>query len=299
MRAGRGLLAVAACALVAACGPGERDAAPARAGGPVASRQVTRPRAAVPAPSGRGFIGVVIAREQADLAARQAGEVVEVRVRLGDRVEPGQVLVRLDERPIREAHAIARAELSAAQAEGERARAELAEARDRLARRRALHGSVAQEELNAAGYAVDKAGAMRDRARAAVAHQRARLGQLARQLADATITAPFAGAVAMRYIDPGVVVEAGTPLVRLIAADRPWVRFAVPAEQRAVMAPGARVSVAIESPALQGQPVEAVVRHIAPALDPSSQMFLVEAELAPSAQQAERIHPGLAARIRP
>lgn len=308
--AGYAVRALVVSALVVAGASGCRDALPRavpadmpadripphQAGQPAVPRWDAPAAEQMPAPSGQGFIGVVIAPAQASIAAGQEGEVVDIRVRIGDRVQPGDVLVRLDERPIREELAITRAELGAARAELARAGAELAEARDRLARRQALQSNVAQEELNAAGYAVAKATGTRDRARAAVAHQRARIARLERQLADARITAPFAAVVAMRHVDPGAVVQAGAPLVRLIAAGPHWVRFAVPAGQSTDLAPGDRVSVAIES--LQ-PPVPAEVRQIAPELDPSSQMFLVEAALAPPAQQAARIRAGQAARVQP
>jgi RND family efflux transporter MFP subunit len=243
----------------------------------------------------RGYIGVVIARDKVDVAAKQAGEVVEILVRIGDRVKAGAPLARLDQRPIREALAVTRAELEAARADLARARLEIEETKERLDRRQALAASVAREELESARYAMRRASAARDRADAEVGHQRARLQQLERQLTDATITAPFSGTIAMRYLDPGVIVAAGTPVVRLIASEDLWVRFAVPADHAGRLAVDAEVVVEIESIVTA---VPAVVRQLSPELDPNSQMILVEAELAPEAALVGKIHSGLAAWVR-
>jgi hypothetical protein len=45
-------------------------------------------------------------------------------------------------------------------------------------------------------------------------------------------------------------------------------------------------------------PVDAVVRHVAPELEPASQMIIAEAELALDEQTRDRIKAGLAARVR-
>src|SRR5690606_6798603 len=104
-----------------------------------------------------------------------------------------------------------------------------------------------------------------------------RVQQLERALEETVITAPFAGTVSIRYADPGALVTRGAPVVRLIASDELWVRFAVPAEEAERYRVGDPVSVVLEP---DDQQAEAVVRRIAPDLDPVTQMVLAEAELA-------------------
>src|SRR5690606_38362453 len=109
--------------------------------------------------------------------------------------------------------------------------ADLTEAERRFQRREAMSDQVASEELDGARFAAERARAAVSEASAAVAEHRSRVQQLERALEETVITAPFAGTVSIRYADPGALVTRGAPVVRLIASDELWVRFAVPAEE--------------------------------------------------------------------
>ena len=244
----------------------------------------------------RGYIGVVVAQEAVDVSASEPGKLIEVTVHIGDRVEAGDVVARLDGRPTRERLVASRAQLQIAQADHERARLDMLEANERFERRAGAGTSVSGEEREAARYLMHKNRAAHERARAEVTYQRSRIRQLERQLADATITAPIAGSVASRYASPGVIVEAGTPILRVASAQDLWVRFAVPPGRAARLDPGVEMLAEIEA---HDTPVPATVRHIAPEIDPDSQMLLVEAELHPPVGTTEPIHAGLEVWMQP
>ncbi len=240
-------------------------------------------------------IGVVVARENVDVAARHAGEVAEVYVRIGDEVEAGEPVARLDEDSLREALAVTRAELAAARAELAQARVDVRESQERSKRRQEFRDNIPQEELEAARFAVQRARAARDRARADVQRHQAQVSEIERQLQDAGILAPLPGTVATRYVDPGALVEPGAPIVRLIASEGAWIRFAVPPAVAASLDVETEVEAEIES---FGETLPAIVRQIAPQIDPQSRLVLVEAELRLPEDSSARVHAGLPVRVR-
>lgn len=279
-------------ALVTAAACGDRDA-PAGAEDRSA-RPAPAPAPAEVEPSGE-HVGVVVAAESFDVTATQSGAVLEVAVRIGDRVEDGARIARLDVAPVSESMAIVRAQLAGARAQLSQAEHDHDQAVERLARREALSDTMSVEEVRAAEFEVKKSRAERDRAAAEVARQQAELEKLRRQRAETEIRSPVAGTVSMRYIDPGTVVAPGTRIVRLVTSDALWVRFAVPAARAGELAPGKRVEVRVAG--LEA-PIAAVVRQVAPELDPASQMILVEAELDPDPAARAHLHSGLAAWVK-
>jgi RND family efflux transporter MFP subunit len=279
-------------ALMTALACGDRDA-------PVEPeiRPAPPPTNAVgPEPESAGeHVGVVVAAESFDVTATQSGAVLEMGVRIGDRVEPEDLIARLDVLPVRESIAIVRAQVAGARAQLSQAEHDHDQAVDRLERRKGLADSISIEDIRAAEFEVKKARAERDRAAAEVARQQAELEKLRRQRAETEIRSPVAGTVSMRYIDPGTVVAPGTQIVRLVTSDALWVRFAVPADQAGDLARGKRVQARVAG--LEA-PIPAVVRQVAPELDPASQMILVEAELQPDPEVRQHLHSGLAAWVR-
>ena len=98
------------------------------------------------------------------------------------------------------------------------ARRELAEARVRAAADRAAAASATLSRLRAGARAEEL-----DAARARVDAIDAELAVLKDRRVEATITAPSAGIVTSRLVEPGELVAAGAPLVVLMDLDRAWV----------------------------------------------------------------------------
>jgi len=84
--------------------------------------------------------------------------------------------------------------------------------------------------------------------------------------------------------------------VRLITSDDLLVRFAVPADEKASYALGDRIDVVLEP---DQKAIVAVVRRIAPDLDPVTQMVLAEAELADEPAARAPVQAGMAAWVSP
>ncbi|MFW6193066.1 MAG: efflux RND transporter periplasmic adaptor subunit [Gemmatimonadota bacterium] len=138
--------------------------------------------------------GTVEPVRRMEVKSQAAGEILEMPVELGDRVERGDLLVRIDPRD--EVN-----ELQQAEADLQRAEAQLEVAESRLERSRALRdsGVVAADELETA---------VLEHANARSEHRRARTRlELAReQREDATVRAPIDGTVITRDVEGGQII---------------------------------------------------------------------------------------------
>jgi RND family efflux transporter MFP subunit len=293
-RCRRGLVALGACLALGCGGRSEREAA---GDVPTATAPTAGLPSAVPAPTeaaheAREFIGVVFPRSRSDVATRVGGRIAELLVRQGDTVAAGDALAVLDDAQYREERGVAEALLQASRAAARQAEVARREAEEQYEALVKAGDAVARIEIDRGKFAEARAAAALQRARADVETQERRLAQLDRMLADTRVLAPFAGEVALVYLDAGETIAAGQPLVRLLSDGAPWVRFAVPAADAAAVTAGASVTIEIES--LPG-PVTATVRQVSPELDPISQMVLAEAELELGDATARSIRSGLAA----
>ncbi len=245
-------------------------------------------------PLDRRYVAVLVPLEAVDLAAKESGDLISVRVHPGDRVSTGDVIAELNLAPVREALTIARAELRSVKATLERRDVDIAAAERALEIEKELvqKGIGAAKHVEEARFNLQRTRKSRDAAAASVAEKQARIGQLSRRTSEAELLAPFDGAVALRYRDPGTAVTAGTAIIRLIRVDALWARFAVPSSDIAHIARDATVQVQVETIA---EPLSATVQHISPELDPATQMVFVDAWLGVSPGLQDSLRAGLPA----
>ena len=151
----------------------------------------------------RRFPGRISAAQVSDVGFQVGGEVIEVLVEVGDAVEAGAPLARIDATRLK----LRIGELQASQAE---ARASLARAEATLERTRAL-----LKDGFATAQNLDDIVAERDGLRARVRQLGRALENARVDLKDANLRAPFSGVVVGRYLDAGATVAAGQPIVRL------------------------------------------------------------------------------------
>jgi RND family efflux transporter MFP subunit len=250
------------------------------------------------------FLGVILARDSVDVAARYEGRITAVHVRIGDSLPQGGRIASLDVRTLRLDLDMAAADLKVAQAERDKAGVELAQAEERLVRRQKLSAEAlaSAEELSTALYQKKLAGVRVAVTEAELSRKRARAEQLRQIREDADIRAPFAGVVAHRYFDPGANVTPETPIVRLNSMDELLVRFAVPEPKRARLRVGLRVLVEVSEGAGEGSagltgPVHGTIERIAPEVDAASRMVIVESKLDLPSETKSRLYSGAIARV--
>lgn len=168
--------------------------------------------------------------DAAEVASGVSGRIVSVSVRIGDRVEQGQELARIDVAELVRQRAEAVAAARAAEASALRTRVQLEAAQREMQRGQALFddGTISQQELDRLGSEVGALDATVKAAAAQAAQGLARVAVLDQNIAEARIRAPFAGTVAARHYDAGSSVPAGTSVIRLVAGGPLRVRFEVP-----------------------------------------------------------------------
>jgi RND family efflux transporter MFP subunit len=203
---------------------------------------VAAERASVPIE--REYRGELVANA-AELAAQGSGRLLEVRVDLGDRFEEGDVLAIVDASETRRQLSEARAQVKAASASKVRSQAELDAAQTELKRAERLLAEqlISEQEVSSLRSQVAILSADVASVDAQREATRARVALLGEQLARAKLTAPFAGAVAERYLDPGAMVQPGTQVLRLVQGGPVKVRFRASEQHLGKLSVGVPLSV--------------------------------------------------------
>ena len=145
----------------------------------------------------RVISGIVTAVDDTLLAFEVAGTVETVEVSLGDVVEQGDVLARLDPEPLELAVRDAEAGLAEATAQRAVARADFSRTRS------LFEADVASRQQ------LDRAIAQRDSRDSQVEAAEARLNLASRDLRRSVLEAPFRGSISVRDVDPAMRVAAG------------------------------------------------------------------------------------------
>lgn len=191
--------------------------------------------------------GVADAMRQATLSTKWMGTVTDVMVHEGDNVRDGQTLVRIDAREL----TAKSSQIAASIADAD---AMYADAATNAARFKALYADSAatRAQYDAAVTGLARADAARIAARAAKTEMEA-------MSSYATIQAPFAGVVTMRYVDPGAFAAPGAPLITV--QDVSTLRLTVSADANAVR--GMRRGQTVNAD-INGESVTATIEGIVP-----------------------------------
>jgi HlyD family secretion protein len=227
--------------------------------------------------------------QRLDLSFEQAGRVVAVAVTEGERVSEGQVLARLDDRLARArvaraeaalASAVARRDLAFRGARSEEIRAAKAEAEaaEATAHERQMSGTRATRLLDQAAVSAAEADAAQAAAKAAngqasaaaarlavlergtrseekreamaaVAAAQADLDEARTLLSQTELTAPCAGTVLRRFVEPGEQVAMVPPTIAISIADLDHVQLRAEVDETDIarVAPGAKAYATAEA----------------------------------------------------
>jgi membrane fusion protein, multidrug efflux system len=164
------------------------------------------------------FTGSLLAVNRAELKAEVSGRITRVTVQEGDKVVAGSVLSAQDEDELLLSVQAAEAQLAQAQAQAEQAKRDNERAQSLLEKRSVTRQSAQMAETN-----FNAASAM---ARAAESN----LGLAKNRLKKARITAPFAGEVAKRSVQPGEVLSPGQPAFEVVDNRKLEIQADLPAE---------------------------------------------------------------------
>lgn len=224
-------------------------------------------------------VGTLRAAETSQLAAQMMGNIVEIRVHEGDRVQRGQVLAVIDDAQPRAALDRAAAADLAAQQEIAASQSDFALADSTFKRYQALYEkkSVSPHEFDEVKARYQGAQARREMARAAQAQAKAALQQARTSLEYAHIVAPFDGLVTEKRADVGTLASPGMPIFTIEDLRRYRLEATVNETDLRYVRQGQQVQVSVD--ALGDRQLKGKVVEIVPAADAATRSFLVKVEL--------------------
>ena len=252
-------------------------------------------------------VGTVRPRTESSIEAQIAGQVREVAVRSGSRVEKGDPLILLDDRQVRARMEQAREALSAAESGRQQTRQAIAAADAALDAARADHdriqgffaqGAATQRQVEQATSAFRQAEAHAARAREGLLASEASIRQAREVLREAEIahgytriTAPESGEVLKRLVEPGDTAVPGKPLLLLQTSGFLRLEAYVREGLFSKVKPGEQLWVRINT--LNAE-FPAEVEEVVPYADPKSRTFLVKVAL----PVKEGLYPGMFGTLR-
>lgn len=206
----------------------------------------------------RILVGTVRARVETDQGFRISGKVAERRVQAGDRVKKGQVVATLDPADLTLQRETAEAELAAAKASEKSSSAEL----------------MRVIELRAKGWSTEQA---LDRQRAALEEATGRRLRAERQLELARNAQSYAellaeddGIVVSTSVEPGQVLAAGQPVLRIAKDGLREALVAIPEQEMDDIRKALAEASLWTDP---GRSYPAKLRELSPAADPLTRTF--------------------------
>ncbi len=259
-------------------------------------------------------VGSLLALEESTLSAQVEGRVDKVLVDVGDNVTEGQPLILLDQRELqyevdRQQGIVkqVRAQLGVGptsplptdprkMATVQRAEADLFDADHKYTRAKEMFNDklISQQEFDEVESRYHSAQATYDLALQEVERLKALLissqasAELAeKKLGDATIRAPFPGAIETRSVHPGEYVRLQSPVLVLVRTDHLRARLAVPERWAGWMQEGAIVDLHVE--AFPNETFQGKISRINPSVSQESRTFEAEALLD---NNAGRLKPG-------
>ena len=200
------------------------------------------------------FIGSLKPRRRTPLAFTQGGRVVKIEINSGQQVTAEQVLAQIDTSDLEAQKATVQAALEAA-----------------------------QQQLN-----VNQGSAT---FRTQIGDLQRSLDEVDREIANATIKAPFAGVVTKRSVEQGQVVSAGMPVLDLVDSSDLVVEVNVATGIANGMKPGDPVWVLV-----QGRPFAAVIATVLPTTQTSTRTRTVNLDFRDD-QPSQLFNPGDAVEV--
>jgi RND family efflux transporter MFP subunit len=250
-------------------------------------------------------VGSLFALEESTLSSQVEGPVSEVLADTGDTVKEGQPLILLDTRELQLAVESQKGQVRQVRAQlgigptdpppadpkklasVQRAEADLFDAERKYGRAQEMFKDnlISQQQLDEAASRYQSTQASYnvalqevDRLKALLVSSEASEKLAEKKLEDATIRAPFPGAIKTRNVHPGEYLRVQTPVMVIVRTDRLRARLAVPERWAGWVKDGATVDLHVE--AFPGEAFHGKISRINPAVAQDSRTFEAEALLA-------------------
>ena len=239
--------------------------------------------------------GPLVAERQTDVGAQRNGRIAAVAVRIGDRVQAGQVMAQMDDALLRARYEAQKARLASAQAAlHDWQSEELMVTADKKRADRLREAQVISEEVwEHAKYKLDETTDARAKYQNDVAVAEAELNAIKVQLDESQILAPFDGIVGRVSVRADQVVKEGDVLFWVTAEGPLQVLFTVPESAMAQFSTGTALELTtIDDPGLRQT---GHVLRLSPVVDPASASIQVIGALDHPSRQ---LKPGMSMQVR-
>jgi RND family efflux transporter MFP subunit len=239
-------------------------------------------------------VGNLIGEATVSVVPRTAGRLQDVYVRLGDRVNRGQRLAKIEDFEIVEQVKQAEAAQEVSLATIRQREADLQLARTNVERSRSLFERqlLPKQTLDDNEARYQAAVAQLDLARAQNTQSRARLDELRINLANTVIVSPVNGFVARREVDPGAFASQNAPVADVV--DITSVRLVANVVERDLKQLTSGNAARVQVDAFPGESFTGRIARVSPVLDPSTRTAPIEIEIP---NPTFRLKPGMYARV--
>ena len=247
-------------------------------------------------------VGSLLALDESTISSQVEGPVTQIAADVGDVVKEGQVMISIDPTELQYAVETQRAAVRQVRAQlgigpddpppsdpskvalVQRAAADLFDAKQKFDRAQALFQAqlISPEDRDSASARYENARASHD---LAIQQVDQLVGQLQsseamrrlaeKKVADASIRAPFNGAVKERKVNLGEYLKVQSPVMVLVSMERLRARLEVPEKWAGAVHTGAMVDIHVG--AYPNEVFQGKLTRINPAVNPDSRTFEVEA----------------------
>ena len=239
-------------------------------------------------------VGNLIGEQTVEALPKIAGRLESVSVRLGDRVNRGQTIAKLDDREIVEQVKQQKAAYDVAGATVHQREALLRQAQANLDRSRNLFERqlIPKQTFDDTDASYQASAAQLDLAKAQFEQAKARLDELNINLANTVVPSPVSGFVGKRVLDPGAWVTTNSSFISVV--DISVVRLVANIVEKDIrrIVPGLAADVEVD--AYPGEKFTGKVGHISPVLDPATRTGQIEIDIA---NPQFRLKPGMYAKV--
>ncbi len=240
-------------------------------------------------------VGNLVGAATVDVGPRVAGRIEAIPVRLGDRVEQGQLVVKVEDRELRQQVSQVEANLQVNRAtvvsrETDAKVTAAALERARTSEERGLISKAALEDADARHNSALSQVAV---AQAQLASTQARLDELKITLSNTSVLSPVNGFVGRRNLDPGAFAGTNTAILSLV--DISTVRLIANIVEKDFKRIERGAEAVVEVDAFPGESFKGQVSRVSPVFDPATRMAPIEIEVA---NPGYRLKPGMYARVR-
>ena len=227
----------------------------------------------------REFIGTIYPMYQYVVAPKVSGRIVEIRKRIGDWVERGEVIARIDDAEYQQAVLEAEANLRIAQASLKETQSQFALTKQELERVRSLQekGIASPSELDATHTNYEAQQSRLKLAQAQVEQREASLKSAKIRLSYTVLTAMEPGFIGERFVDEGTLLSPNAPVATVIGIDRIIIRTTIIERDYGRIRIGQQAIAQVD--AFPSERFSGNVARIAPMLQETSRVARMEIEV--------------------